>query len=164
MFPFDRYYFLLHAYDVLGRHLYGTDWTGQELMAARLDAPEVIEQKRAPFESRIAAVNARDDEIRAAVGRETKEELVAALRQESEALFVERVQLQRTLYRLPTPNDDYRRSYVAYERAEKTKAVLTEALESEAIRAQAGTGMMALVKLQQVVLVDKKPRVSHQGC
>jgi hypothetical protein len=111
-------------------------------MEPRLDAPEVIGQGRAPFEHRIAAVNARDDEIRAAIGRETKEKLVAALRLESEALFAERAQLQATLHRMPIPRDDYRRSYGAYERAEKTKAVLAEALESEAIRAQAGTGMM----------------------
>jgi ribosomal protein S24E len=142
MFPFDQYYFLLHAYDVLGRHLYGTDWTGQELMEARLDAPEVVEQQRAPFERRIAEVNARHDEIRAAIRREIKEELVTALRQESEALFVERAQLQGGLHRLPIPNEDYRRSHVAHRRAEKTQAFLIEALESDAIRAQAGMGIM----------------------
>ncbi len=50
MFPFDQYYFLLHAYDVLGRHLYGPDWTGQELKETPLDAPEIVEQMRAPLE------------------------------------------------------------------------------------------------------------------
>lgn len=142
MSSLDQCYFLLHAYDLLGEHLYGKDWTAQELKQPRLEPPAATEEQRAPFETQIAQINARDDEIGAALKRETKDEFVAALMRERKELFAARAQLQATLHSLPTPNEDYRRSYAAYERAEKTTAVLMEALENRAIQAIAATGLV----------------------
>ena len=78
-----------------------TDWTGQELKETLLDPPENVERKRAPLEKRIAEVNARSDELRAEIGRETKTDLMRALRNEAAALFRERAELQAALYRVP---------------------------------------------------------------
>ena len=64
------------------------------------------------------------------------------LNEERAALFAERAKLQQVLRRVPAPNDDYQRSHDAYARSEKAKAMLLDALNSGAVKAQAGLGML----------------------
>ena len=142
MLPLDQYHFLLQAYDRLGRHLYGAEWTGQEILQPRLDPPEDVQVQREPLERQIGEVNAREDKIRAIISVTTDETLIAALEHEKGDQFSKRAQLQKDLRQLPKPDENYRRCYDAYARAEKAKAILFDALTSEAIKAQASLGML----------------------
>ena len=142
MIALDQYYYLLQAYDALGRRLFGREWTGQDLLQPRIDPPEILAERRAPLEQKLKAIDARDDEGAAAMQRLMSEEERDRLKEEKAALFAERAELQQDLGRLPALNDDYRRSYDAYARSEKAKAMLFGALNSGSVKAQAGLGML----------------------
>ncbi|MZR30237.1 hypothetical protein [Sneathiella litorea] len=44
-FDLDNYYFLLQAFDRLGRHLYRSDWTGMEAFASPSDDPVILKNQ-----------------------------------------------------------------------------------------------------------------------
>ena len=69
-----RDYQLSDAFNALGRQLFVTDWTRQEIEARKVQDPGLIRQSRAPFESEMAEVNrllqAKDAERRQAVSKD----------------------------------------------------------------------------------------------
>jgi hypothetical protein len=139
MLPLENYYFLLHAFDVLGRRLF-SGWTGDEIVQRFIEPPEAVAAAREPYENRIAAIYAEYDERNAAIGRITAGDEIAAHRKAMAQLLEERNDCQQKLSPMPQLNDDYYRDRAAYERRTVAETRFFEALESGAIRAQLGHG------------------------
>jgi hypothetical protein len=141
MLPLEEYYFLLHAFDRLGRHLF-EEWSGDEL-AQRPTCPlRFIAATRDPLDKHIADIHARWDELdgenrRILDGDKIEKNSVAMA-----ALLEERNALQQRLLSFPQVNDDYRRDRGAFERQRIAKTLLLGALQSGVIRAQFGTGLI----------------------
>lgn len=53
----DRNYFFFQAYELLGRHLFGSTWTGYEIQETKMESPEAIEALLMPLEAEIAKLD-----------------------------------------------------------------------------------------------------------
>ena len=88
----DSYYFILHAYDKLGRRLYGRDWTGQEVWLGDLESPESLEQLRKPHEDALVKLDQRQDELEAKLAATVSQRAIDTINSELENLFRERAE------------------------------------------------------------------------
>lgn len=140
---FDLHCVLREAYDRLGHHLFGDQWTGYEIDEDRLAPPEEIEAKRAPIEAQLLKI---DNDLKSAAelsGRLVKSDDMARADEKSKALSAERESLFRQLRDgIHDPNDSYRTRYAAYQRRAKTEALLIEALGKEKIEGIYGSNMI----------------------
>tara|TARA_R110002012_G_scaffold240677_1_gene414887 strand:+ start:232 stop:1038 length:807 start_codon:yes stop_codon:yes gene_type:complete len=145
----DRlYFFLEETFDMLGRRLYGSEWTGNELIAVTVESPQAIEEKAAPLVQAIADANAEivaaQDEIASTVDAAKVETLTARITD----LENRRGQLHSEQNDLPLLTESYTTSYELFERHRVTEEHLIGALASGAMRAWAmrgdnGTGIHA---------------------
>ena len=94
MLPLEEYYFLLHAFDRLGRRLYPSEWTGDEFEQSPMNSPEVIAARREPIEKGLSEIGLEIDAARAAIARTTDEAEIAAHKERLPQLFEERSDLQ----------------------------------------------------------------------
>ncbi|MRG73928.1 hypothetical protein GH722_19390 [Alphaproteobacteria bacterium HT1-32] len=96
MINFDDYYFLLHAYDVLGRHLYGDGWDGTEYKQDSVPSPSEVDEKRKPHIESIQLIEPRLNEIAKAISKEVRAEAIHKLKTEEADLLARRGQHQST--------------------------------------------------------------------
>ncbi len=70
----QRDYSLSDSFTALGQRLFDQQWSGQEIEASKVQDPEVIRQRRAPFEAEMVELNllrqAKDAERREAVSKD----------------------------------------------------------------------------------------------
>ena len=142
MLPLENYYFLLHAFDVLGRRLYPTDWTGDEFDQRDMEAPGEVAAKLKPVDEKLAEIDAELEANAAAIRRETGEAEMASLQQKRVELFANRTAALDERRPLQKLDDTYSRDYAAYQRRIKTEEALFGALESGKIRAQYGRSLL----------------------
>lgn len=138
MLPIESYYFLLHAFDVLGRRLFGEEWTRQEYRQAPLPSPEEVTAERAPLEQRIAELDARQEEIEQDIGRSLSAGQLDSLKGDKAALITERTACRERLSHLYRIDDRYRHEYETFTRRRETEKRLFGALASGQLAASYG--------------------------
>jgi hypothetical protein len=142
MLPFEDYYFLLHAFDRIGRRLY-PEWTGDEFDQRSIPSPEVIASEREPLEKRLPEIGAELDAVAAEIRGSLKESEIAEYKGREAQLFEERNSiLDRLRHTWRLDDESYRREFAAYERQLKTKEVLFAALEARQIQVQLGRSLI----------------------
>jgi hypothetical protein len=135
MLPLEDYYFLLHAFDRLGRRLF-PQWRGDEIAQRCIDPPEVVAAAREPHETRIKEIYAEHDKLEAINAKITDEAKTAANKQTMKGLLEERTGLMERLLPMAQLNEAYHRERANYERRVKTEQLFFGALKSGALRAQ----------------------------
>ena len=126
----DHYYFLLDAYDRLGQHLFGSQWTGQEINEHPIRSPKEIEAERAPLEAKITEIAGEIKRHDAAKMKLLKEKDLADNQRTLDDLFEQRGTLQANLWEIGEPTSSYRLGYAAYERRKVTEERILLALQS----------------------------------
>lgn len=136
-------HFLEEAFELLGKHLYGSEWTGWELTASPVDDPDAIERKRAEFGKQIEGLHAEitviDERIAATVDAVTIEKL----QDRRAALLSELGALHSTLSDLPVIDDRHRQRHRTFLRRQNAEAILVDALSAGDLQAWATRGLEA---------------------
>lgn len=135
---FSRLYLLLEAFDLLGQHLYGSEWAGTEPWARPSPLEEVRRQKerlRDQLRTLRTEVAALEEDSRDAIDRAEAERISEALDAKRKAQ--ERAEEERRS--LPDLTGAYAADQAAYERRQKTEESLLAALREGAIQLRFGT-------------------------
>lgn len=141
MFSDDSHYYLLQAFDRLGRHLFGEEWTGQEFQARPTRKPEAVAAEAAPIEARLAEIQKAQNALTEAKRRTTNADEVARLADELERLEMERREDLASLQQIAQTIESAHRDWPAFSRHSRTYDTLFSALRSERLQAEAVDGM-----------------------
>ena len=135
-------YLLLEAFDRLGQHLYGEDWTGTEPWARPTDPPNLLREKRKSLGDRILELDAvlRDKHSRMHYAADEAER--AAIAEEIRPLEQEKAEAERVRADLPIVTDSYMRDHDGFVRRERAEAELFDALRSGEIVLRYGTNLL----------------------
>ncbi len=128
---FDAYCIYMAGFDRLGRHLYGSWWTGNEYLADPVEPPESVEVKRRELLKEIDKALSEINEVR-------KERRTSILSYEQSSLLDQRYdqasqrnkELNLELAALPHDMDDQSAKYEEYQRRLVVEELLTDSLES----------------------------------
>jgi len=130
---FDNRLMLLQAYDILGAHLFGDNWSGKEPWTREHASPEETKQKRQAIVDEILEKKARLqpllDKFQYA-DREDQNELSAQM----SPLQKEIGEKENELHRLPNSYDTLHVAYEAYQRREKVHNLIWDAAADGAIQ------------------------------
>lgn len=135
---FDHYCIYLAGFDRLGRHLYGSWWDGSEYLADSLDPPEIIEETMLDNDRKIEAVVENIKEVRAQRRQLQTAAMTQELNKKDQALHEELGNLNEERYRRPYNPDTYQSEYERYVRKVTAEEMLTNALETDVIKAWFG--------------------------
>lgn len=138
----EHYHFLLDAYDRLGKHLFGPEWSGQEIQLSPVPPPEKLEESRRPLENKIAAFDARLAELANDRKRLLSESALVENMRKDATLIEERAGLLSQLSQMPEPDESYRNRYAAFRRRVVSEQRLVDALKHGALNAVMLGGFM----------------------
>lgn len=136
-------YFFLEAYDRLGRHLYPNTWDGREIIQDALPSPESVMEERAPLERRIEKIQTEVLRTQKKIGSTVKEDEIADLTETERTLIDNRQKVHAELRNLYEVDDNFRRRYAAFDRAETAKSRLIGALQAGHLKATLGQSLEA---------------------
>lgn len=137
-FNMQRLYILLEAFDRLGAHIYGDQWTGMEPWATSPDAALALRQEKLQAIAEVDAVEAEIEKaqraFKRAIDNDERTQASAALHKLGE-------QQQRVLEKrdsIPDISDTFIRDQAAFERRREAEATLRDGLKQGRIRLQFG--------------------------
>jgi hypothetical protein len=135
MLPLDHYYFLLHAFDRLGRHLYGEEWTGDEFRAQHVMTRAELEREHERLGNELREVEGELRAVTGMIGRSAGA-TVTALKAEETQLTDRCERLRQRYWMTPKPDgsDDVR--FRDHERCRRTRETLFDALEAGSLQAE----------------------------
>lgn len=137
---YEHYYFLMHAFDRLGRRMYPDDWTGNEIGCSDLKNPKEIEGERAPLEEQLAALDERYIELEAMIKKTVEAKIIEECKEEQKAVSIKRSKLHTALWETGTADESYRNRYAAIPRRDTVRNELLNALRSRMIEATVNGG------------------------
>ncbi|WP_373085290.1 hypothetical protein [Sneathiella sp.] len=137
-FDLDSHYFLLQAFDRLGRHLYRNDWTGMEAFAAPSDDPAILKTRHKELNDQLDTIGLEKAGLLLKGGRLEKgpEKEKINLR-----LFELQKQEQELLNRksaLPSYRETLIADYEQYQRGQQTREILFRGFADKKIEALFG--------------------------
>lgn len=135
-------YFLLHAFDRLGRHLFDHDWTGREFRAREVPSPDDVAAQQADLELQLAALNTAIEDADQAIARSVDAEEILKLKEKKEALITERAGLRTPFYQFPSAAKSLRLDWECFQRRTQTENSLFSALKAERLKAETTDGMI----------------------
>lgn len=138
----DDFYFLLHAFDRLGRYLFGESWTGQEFKSRSLPTPDEVAADRAPLEAHREELDGRLRRIDEALSRAILQADIDRLKGERAALILEQTEVRSRLFAMPSATDGYRLDWEDFSRRQRTEHILLDALQTGRINAQFAEGQI----------------------
>ncbi|MBF0168090.1 MAG: hypothetical protein HQL45_10710 [Alphaproteobacteria bacterium] len=129
----DNHYFLIEAFQLLGKRLFGPEWQGDEWKAEKLDAPDVVVAKRTPLEAELSESDRQIAQIEDAISKNVKADKIENLKQEKRGLLARQQDIHKALRNLYVPDKCYQSRYAAFVRRHETEARLSEALRTDSI-------------------------------
>lgn len=135
----DHFYLLLHAFDKLGRHIYGGQWHGDEAWAPQRKSPEEVSADRQPIDDELFGIAERQSVITARIAKTIDGAEITSLEEERAALYDRRGELHNSLHELPEPRDS---DLARYHRRMRTETTLRQGLADGEISAQFGPDLM----------------------
>ena len=129
---FDDSYFLLHAYDVLGRHLYGSDWEGNEFKQAPVPSYEEVETIRKPYQDTLKKISERLTDIQDTLSKTIKEDEISRLSREEKELLWQSGEIETVLHQNWKPGTSHSRQYERYIRRVFVEKKITEGMKLNA--------------------------------
>lgn len=137
--PLPNRYFLLEAFEILGRHLFGDDWKGDEIYGQVMpDADETLAERK-DKEAKVAVLDERISDLSDRISRTVKESEIAALNAEKAELMVQLGALNTALaFELADPEGHHKAAFEKDRRRRTTEETLIGALKSRAIVGMVG--------------------------
>lgn len=135
------FFFLEEAFELLGKHLYSSEWTGRELTAWPVDDPDVIERKRTKLDKRIEDLRAEIAATEERIATTVDATRIDELRERRAAQLNEHGSLHSTLALLPVIDDTYRNRHRTHQRRLNAEAILVDALSAGDLQALATRGL-----------------------
>lgn len=126
------YYLLFEAFETLGRHLYGGEWTNNEITAARNKSPDEVEREIRQFLATVSDIDKRLEQLTAESKKLLTRERTAEIEAEKNELGVKRLKAVSKHPDFWAP--DWAERLVGSARTYQRK-VLTETALIEAIKA-----------------------------
>jgi len=137
----DSHYYLLQAFNHLGRHLFGDEWTGQEFQAPPATDPREITTKIEPLAPRQAELEQEMKTLTEAKGRTTDADEIARLNSELARLTDERNAVANLGYKLEQDLRSAQGDWPPFDRHTRTLETLLSAFRSKLIRADTPNGV-----------------------
>mgnify|MGYP007053800158 CR=1 FL=1 len=137
-FDLDDYYFLLQAFDCLGRHLYREDWTGMEAFASPSDDPDILKNQHKELDDQLDTIGLEKTALFQKGGRL---EAGAEKEQIDQRLFELQGQEQELLNRksaLPSDRETLIADYEQYQRGQRMRETLYAGFADKKIKALFG--------------------------
>lgn len=137
-FDLDDYYFLLQAFDRLGRHLYRDDWTGMEAFSSPSDDPDILKNQHEDLDDQLDTIGLEKTALFQKGGR-----LEAGPEKEqiNQRLFELQRQEQELLNRksaLPSDRETLIADYEQYQRGQQARETLYAGFADKKIKALFG--------------------------
>jgi len=123
---------LANAFNFLGKHLYASQWSGQELSCAPLLSPQDLDAKRAPIEKQVTELERQMD-----ANPDNKQDLVTT-----------RNALLHELWEIGEADEEYKGRYQVFERKLETEKVLLNGLTSKSLTANLDLSEKSRQRLQ----------------
>ena len=146
-FDLDDYYFLLQAFDRLGRHLYRNDWTGMEAFASPSDDPAILKAAHKDLDDRLDAIGLeltglrqRGDRLETGAEKEQIDQRLFELQKQEQELFNRRSAL-------PSYRETLIADYDQYQRGQKVRKILFRGFADKKIKALFGLDQIIEWKL-----------------
>lgn len=137
----DAHYFLLHAFDRLGRRLHGDEWDAQEYKVAPCRSPEEIEAQRRELQNGLDEIAAKIDALNGQIGKTVNADEIASFKQRMDELEAARTDIREVFYRLPHDMTGPQRDWDRHTRKQQTELLLLQALTDEKLFAYEPGGM-----------------------
>lgn len=139
---YEHYYFLMHAFDRLGRRMFPDDWTGNEIHTSNLRSPDEIEKELEPYVKESKALEARFNELNGIIDKTFKDDLIKECEIEKVEIGIRRAELSSKFWDIGKPDDSYRKTYAAIPRKETVLNELLSALRTRKIQATMNGGVV----------------------
>ncbi len=130
-------YLLAEAFQVVGRHLFAHEWTGDELIQIEIESPEEAHEARALIEAKLADCALEIQAVEKKIGQPLPTAEMEVLKRASAEAVDRRSELRLALLQLVTP-EAVKAPHAAYLRKKAALASLTDALKASAITAHNG--------------------------
>jgi len=137
-FDLDQYYFLLQAFDQLGRHLYRAEWTGREAFAAPAEDPEILASKYRELQDKLDQIDVDLLSLRQKGGRLESGSEKEQIDQQLFSLQKEEQELLNKRSALPHYRDTMVTDYDQYQRGQKVREILFAGFADQHISAMFG--------------------------
>ncbi|WP_028793198.1 hypothetical protein [Thalassobaculum salexigens] len=134
------FYFLEEAFDLLGRHLYASEWDAQEIIARPCPDPDEGDDLRVELGQQFSALTAEIDALKSAIGKTTNAAEVSRLKGESAVLEERRQDVALKRDALPIAGNLERARYARWQRRETAERVLIDAFKAETLKAWSSRG------------------------
>ncbi|MDK9721940.1 MAG: hypothetical protein OEL53_12240 [Rhodospirillales bacterium] len=129
----NSHYFLIEAFQLLGKRLFGPEWQEDELNAPRLEAPHIVAAQRAPLEAEIAELDNLVSGIDQSISRNIDMKAIEAFQEERANHFARRQEIIASLRNVYVTDLSYQSRHAAYVRRTETETRLFDALRSDNI-------------------------------
>jgi hypothetical protein len=133
-------YLLSEAVELIGRRIYGGEWSGSELYARPCPSPEELAEARKPFEGELAEADAALARIQQRIRSTLSEEETKRLLEQKEAAISRRVEVHHHLRVNPAPTDVHAQDHATFQRREKAVSTLLDGLALGRVKAHNGNG------------------------
>lgn len=132
------YYLLSEAFECLGRHLYGPEWTSNEITAVQRKSPDETAAEIAGLRRSVAEIDTKLEQLAAEGKTLLTSERVAAIKAEKDALTTERLKTveHHPGFWVPGWAEDLRRDAQTYQRKTVTETMLIEAIKAGKFRVE----------------------------
>ncbi|RKQ64141.1 hypothetical protein [Oceanibaculum indicum] len=137
-FDMQRLYILLEAFDRLGAHIYGDQWTGTEPWATSPEASLALRQERQQAIAEVDTVEAEIEKAQRAFNRAIDNDERTQASATLHKLREHEKALSEKLRSIPDISDTYIRDQATFERRRKAEAILRDGLKQGRIRLQFG--------------------------
>jgi hypothetical protein len=133
-------YLFSEAFELVGRRLFGSDWTGNELTAHAFPSPKELAKARAPLERKLAVADAELARIEQQIRSTLSEPEMKRLVEQRNDVMDRRVEIHHSLRANPVPTEIHAQDYETYQRGQTAEAALIAGLAQGKIKAHNGRG------------------------
>ncbi len=130
-------YLLSEAFEMIGKRLYGTEWTSLEICANKQPAPEELEKRYADNEKARDQAHIELGEIEAQIAKTTSATKIQSLKRKLAAIHSRLPDIHSELD-LTRPDGAWRESAATYQRKLKAERMLIDALAQRKIQSHNG--------------------------
>lgn len=128
---FDLHYFLMHAYDRLGRRMLPDTWTGNEISAYEPEPLEERRAKRAPLEVKLSKIDDLIEALKVEKSGSLKQDVKDRCNSKIKTLISERIKVSSQLSEIGEIDKHYLEGLKEIERRDLVKQELCRALEAQ---------------------------------
>ncbi|MCC3306606.1 hypothetical protein [Sneathiella sp. HT1-7] len=137
-FDLDNHYFLLQAFDRLGRHLYRNDWTGMEAFASPSDDPDFLKTRHSELDDQLDTIGLEKTALFQKGGRLER----GPEKQQIDQRLFELQKQEQELFNRKSALPSYRETLIAdyeqYQRGQQTREILFSGFADKKIKALFG--------------------------